>query len=214
MDASEKNIRVIIVDDYDIVRKGLKVLLEKFDDIEILADVGSGKDAYELCRKSCPDVVLMDIKLPDMDGVVTTNLICQTCPNTAVIALTSFINEDIIQDMLKAGAISYLMKDITGDELVNAIQRAVKGETTLAQPATEMLIHATVKPPSIGYDLTKREKDVLALMVEGLHNWEIAEQLDISDSTAKNHVSNILSKLHTKSRTGAVAIAIEHQLLD
>ncbi len=207
-------IRVLIADDHKMVRKGLVVLLEDFENIEIVGDVGDGELAYNRCREMCPDVVLMDMLMPRMGGIEATKLIREACPDTQVIALTSFNDEDSVQEMLHAGAISYLMKDISGDDLSRAIHRAYIGETTLAPAAAQVLIQATVRPPSLGHDLTDREFDVLALMIKGLNNREIGEKLVISSSTVKNHVSSILSKLETTSRTHAVALAVEHKLIE
>ncbi len=206
-------IRVVIADDHSMVRKGLKVLLEEFDDIEVVADASDGEYALNICRKDCPDVVLMDLIMPRMDGVVATQKIREACPQTQVVALTSFSDEEHIQAVLQAGAIGYLMKDISGDELAGAIRRAYLGESTLSPKAAQVLIQATTRPPSLGHDLTERERDVLALMVEGLNNREIGQQLVISSSTVKNHVSSILSKMGTTSRTQAVALAVEYKIL-
>jgi NarL family two-component system response regulator LiaR len=159
-------------------------------------------------------VVLMDMIMPRMDGITATEHIRQACPDTGVIALTSFSDEENVQAALKAGAIGYLMKNISGDELANAIRRAAAGESTLAPEAAQVLIRATVRPPALGHDLTDREREVLALMIEGLNNREIGEQLVISSSTVKNHVSSILGKLGTTSRTQAVALAVEHHIVN
>lgn len=203
----------MIVDDYNMIRQGLVVLLKDFDDLEVVADVADGEMAYDQCREDCPDVILMDIKMPRMDGIEATRLIREACPKTQVIILTSLSDEAHIQEVLQAGAIGYLIKNITADELAKAIRRAHQGESTLAPAATQALIHATVGPPSLGHDLTDREREVLALLIEGLSNREIGEKLVISSSTVKNHVSSILSKLEATSRTHAAALAVEHQLL-
>lgn len=213
MTAESRRIRVLIADDHNMVRKGLVVLLEGFDDIEIAGDVDDGELAYNRCRETCPDVVLMDMIMPRLNGIEATKLIREACPDTQVIALTSFNDENSVQEMLQAGAIGYLLKDISGDELAEAIRRAHKGETTLAPAAAQMLIQATVRPPPLGHDLTEREREVLTLMIEGLSNREIGERLVISSSTVKNHVSSILGKLQTTSRTHAVALAVEHNLV-
>lgn len=207
-------IRVIIVDDHSMVRKGLAVLLEEFDDLEVVAEASDGEYAVDICRDECPDVVLMDMIMPRMNGITATQKIREACPNTQVVALTSFSDEEHVQAALKAGVMGYIMKDVSGDELANAIRRAHEGESTLSPEATQVLIKATTRPPSIGHDLTEREREVLALMIEGLNNREIGEQLIISSSTVKNHVSSILSKMDTTSRTQAVALAVEHKILD
>jgi NarL family two-component system response regulator LiaR len=207
-------IRIVIVDDHNMVRKGLCVLLEDFDDMQVIAEAGDGEAGVDVCRRECPDVVLMDMIMPRMDGVTATEHIREACPETEIIALTSFDTEDNVRKALKAGAIGYLMKNVSGDELANAIRRAHEGQSTLAPAAAQVLISATTRPPAIGHDLTAREREVLALMIEGLNNREIGEQLVISSSTVKNHVSSILGKLNTTSRTQAVALAVEHKILE
>jgi two-component system, NarL family, response regulator LiaR len=207
-------VKVMIVDDHNMVRKGLVVLLEDFEDLEVIAEAGDGEYAVSLCHKACPDVVLMDMIMPRMDGISATRAIREVCTDTQVIALTSFSDEEHVQAVLRAGAIGYLMKDVSGDELANAIRRAHAGESTLSPEAAQILIRATTRPPDIGHDLTERERDVLVLMIEGLSNREIGERLVISSSTVKNHVSSILSKLGTTSRTQAVALAVEHRIVE
>lgn len=212
MTPSQK-IKVLIIDDHEIVRQGLQVSLENFTDFEIMGDTGDARNAVELCLKYQPDVVLMDIVMPLMDGVTATKMIREKCPGTQVIALTSFDSDDNVQQALQAGAISYLMKNVSVEELVNAVRNAFEGKATLAPEAAQVLIRSATRPPALGHDLTQRERDVLALMIEGLNNREIAERLVISSSTVKNHVSNILDKLGTISRTQAVALAVEHKML-
>lgn len=207
-------IRVLIVDDHNMVRKGLMTLLEEFDDLELVGEASDGEIALNTCREVCPDVVLMDMMMPRMDGVTAIEKIRKVCPQTQMIALTSFSDETNVQAALKAGAIGYLMKNVSGDELANAIRRAHAGQSTLAPEAAQILIKATTRPPAPGHDLTERELEVLALMIEGLNNREIGERLIISSSTVKNHVSSILSKLGTTSRTQAVALAVEHKIID
>jgi len=207
-------IRVFIADDHNMVRKGLVTILEEFDDVVVVGEAGDGELAYNSCRELCPDVVLMDMLMPRMDGVTAMGKIRAACPNTQVIALTSFSDEANVQAALKAGAIGYLMKNISGDELVNAIRRAYAGQSTLAPEAAQILITATTRPPTVGFDLTERELEVLALMKEGLNNPQIGDRLVISVSTVKNHVSNILSKLGTTSRTQAVVLAVEQKILE
>lgn len=206
-------IRVLIVDDHNMVRKGLRTLLEEFDDVEVIAEAADGEMAIDLARAQCPDVVLMDMVMPRMNGVDATVNIRRHCPNTQIVALTSFSDEDNVQAALKAGVVGYLMKNVSGDELASAIRRAHAGQSTLAPEAAQVLIRATTRPPALGHDLTERELEVLALMIEGLNSREIGEQLVISSSTVKNHVSSILAKLGTTSRTQAVALAVEHRIV-
>jgi NarL family two-component system response regulator LiaR len=206
-------IRVLVVDDHNMVRKGLIILLENFDDFEVVGDAGDGQTGVMLAQRYKPDIVLMDMSMPGMDGVNATQLIRESCPDTQVIALTSFSDDATIQNALKAGAISYLMKNVSVDELAQAVRKAYQGKSTLAPEATQALISATRRPPEIGHDLSEREREVLAWLVEGLNNREIAERLMISNSTVKNHLSNIFSKMGTTSRTQAVALAVEHKIV-
>ncbi len=207
-------IQVLITDDHDMVRRGLIVLLEGYEDMEVIGAVGDGNLAVDFCKRNCPDVVLMDLNMPRMDGVAATKSIREICPQTQILMLTSFSEEDRVQAALNAGAVGYLMKNVSGDELANSIRKAYIGQTSLSPEATTALISASKRPPALGHDLTEREKEVLKLMIGGLNNREIAEELVISSSTVKNHVSNILSKLKTSSRTQAVALAVETKLLN
>jgi NarL family two-component system response regulator LiaR len=209
-----KKIRVMLVDDHAVVRSGLATFLMVCDDMVLVGEVASGEKAIQLCPQVKPDVVLMDLVMSGMDGATATRLIRKTCPEIQVIVLTSFKEQELIQGALKAGAIGYLLKDVTADELANAIRAAYAGKPTLAPEAAQVLIEATRAPAEkIGFDLTGRELDVLALMIEGLNNNEIANRLVVSRSTAKFHVSSILSKLRASSRTEAVAIAIQNNLV-
>jgi NarL family two-component system response regulator LiaR len=210
---STNPVRLILVDDHDMVRKGLRVLLEQFDDLEIVGEARDGEAAIDLCRQLKPDVMLLDMIMPRMDGLTALPLLRQHCPETQVIALTSFGDSDTVQSAIKHGAISYLLKNVSGDELASAIRKAKQGQPVLSPEATQVLIRAATQPPAVGHDLTDREREVLALMTEGLNNRTIGERLFISSSTVKNHVSSILGKLGTISRTHAVAIAIEHGIV-
>ncbi|TVR22133.1 MAG: DNA-binding response regulator, partial [Anaerolineaceae bacterium] len=160
----------MIVDDHNMVRRGLAVLLEDYDDLIVIGEAHDGEIAVNACKRDAPDVVLMDMIMPRMDGISATHAIREACPQTQVIALTSFNDEDSVQNALKAGVVGYLMKNVSGDELADAIRRAHAGQSTLAPEAAQVLIHATTRPPTIGHDLTERERDVLALMIEGLSN--------------------------------------------
>jgi NarL family two-component system response regulator LiaR len=184
-----------------------------FNDLELVAEAGSGEEAVRLCSQQDVDVVLMDLVMPGMDGAEATRAIRKQCPEIQVIALTSFKEEDLIQGALQAGAISYLLKNVTADELAEAIRAAHAGRPTLAPEATAALIHAATRPSEPDYDLTPREKEVLTLMSQGLSNPEIAEKLVVSRSTVKFHVSSILSKLDVDGRTEAVALAIKEHLV-
>jgi NarL family two-component system response regulator LiaR len=209
-----KLIHVMLVDDHAVVRSGLSTFLMTCDDMELVGEASSGEHALSLCTKTKPDVVLMDLVLPGIDGATATRKIKEQCPEIQVIALTSFKEQELVQGALQAGAIGYLLKDVSAEELANAIRAAYAGKPTLAPEAAQALIRATRMPAEkIGFDLTDREKEVLALMAEGLNNNQIADRLVVSKSTAKFHVSSILSKLNAASRTEAVAIALNHKLV-
>jgi two-component system, NarL family, response regulator LiaR len=210
---NRSRIRVLIVDDHEDVRQGLRVSLENFTDFEIVGATGDARNVVELCLICQPDVVLMDIVMPLMDGVTAIKLLRDKRPDIRVIALTSFDSDENVQLALRAGAISYLMKNVSVEELAIAIRHAYEGKTFLSPEAIQSLIQAVTRLPTLGHDLTEGERQVLALMIEGLNNREIAQQLVISSSTVKNHVSNILDKLGTVSRTQAVALAVEHKML-
>jgi len=206
-------IRVMLVDDHTMVRRGLATFLKVFDDLELAGEAANGEDAIQLCAQIRPDVVLMDMVMPDMDGVTATHAIRQQFPEAQVIALTSFKDRELVQDALHAGAIGYLLKDVSADELAQAIRAAHAGRATLSSEAAQALVQAAAQPPTPGHDLTERERDVLALLVEGLNNTQIADNLVVSPSTIKSHVSHILAKLGVASRTEAAALAVRHRLV-
>jgi two-component system, NarL family, response regulator LiaR len=206
-------IRVMLVDDHLMVRRGLATFLKVFDDLELAGEAANGLAAVQLCAQLHPDVVLMDMVMPDMDGATATHLIRQQDPAVQVLALTSFKEEKLVQNALQAGAIGYLLKDVSADELAQAIRAAHAGRATLSPEAAQALVHAANQPPEPGHDLTEREGAVLALLVEGLNNTQIAGRLAVSPSTIKSHVSNILSKLGVASRSEAVALAVRNKLV-
>ena len=204
----------MLVDDHTMVRRGLAAFLQVFDDLELVGEAANGDEAVQLCARLLPDVVLMDLAMPDMDGVTATRIIRKRSPSVQVLALTSFTEEKLIQNALEAGAIGYLLKDVTADELAQAIRAAHSGRATLSPAAVQAMVHAATQPPALGHDLTERERAVLTLMVEGLNNTEIAAKLVVSPSTIKSHVSHILRKLDVAGRTEAVALAVRHRLVD
>ncbi|HLF88484.1 MAG TPA: response regulator transcription factor, partial [Anaerolineales bacterium] len=181
--------------------------------LELAGEAADGDEAIQLCAQVKPDVVLMDLVMPGMDGVAATHAIRQQFPEMQVLALTSFKEEERVQNVLQAGAIGYLLKDISADDLAEAIRAAHAGRATLASEAAQALVHAATQAPTPGFDLTERERVVLALLVEGLNNTQIAGKLYVSPSTIKSHVSNILSKLGVTSRTEAAALALRHGLV-
>jgi two-component system, NarL family, response regulator LiaR len=211
---SDNPIRVMIVDDHTMVRRGLATFLKVFDDLELVSEAANGAAALQLCARIQPDVVLMDMVMPVMDGATATEAIRQQFPTVQVLALTSFSEDDLIQRALQAGAIGYLFKDVSAEDLAQAIRAAHAGQSTLSPAALQVLLRTANQPSVPGDDLTAREREVLALMAEGLNNTEIAERLIVSPSTIKSHVSNILSKLAVTSRTEAVALAIRQRLVD
>jgi len=207
-------IRVMLVDDHAVVRSGLSAFLMAYDDLELVAEASGGERALELCQQEQPEVVLMDLMMPEMDGATATVKIKEKYPQIQVIALTSFKEKDLVESVLQAGAIGYLLKDVTADELANAIRSAAIGKPTLATEAAQILIQFTRKTAdNPGFNLTNREREVLILLTEGLNNKKIAEKLFVSESTAKFHVSSILSKLGVSSRTEAVALALQNELV-
>lgn len=206
-------IRIMLVDDHTMVRRGLGTFLKAFDDLQLAGEAESGAAAIQLCAEVTPDVVLMDMVMPDMDGAAATRAIRQQFPQVQVIALTSFKEGDLVKNALEAGAIGYLLKDVSADELVHAIRAAHAGRATLSPEAAQALVEIANQPPTPGLDLTERELEVLALMVEGLNNTQIAGRLTVSSSTVKSHVSNILSKLGVASRTEAVTLALRSRLI-
>jgi DNA-binding NarL/FixJ family response regulator len=206
-------IRVVIVDDHELVRGGLETILGLFADIELVGQADSGAAAVRLCAEAQPDVVLMDLVLPGgMDGAEATREVLRACPRAKVLALTSFSDPELIQRVLRAGALGCLLKNVSGKELAEAIRKAHAGTSTLAPEAADALVQAMASPFETRAGLTRRERDVLKLMVEGLTNAEIADRLVVSLSTVKTHVSSIIAKLGASTRTDAAAIAVREHL--
>ena len=209
-------IRVLVVDDHLVVRRGLATLLLAFSDLLLVGEAQNGAEALELCATAQPDVVLMDLLMPEMDGVTATQTIREHYPHIQVIVLTSMDEYDYVQRALVAGAEGYLLKSISADDLATAIRVALAGHPTPAPESFEDMTHTAhtsePAPPKPGADLTAREQEVLGQMTHGLTNTQIGAQLNISRATAKFHVSSILSKLGVASRTEAVAVAVQHHL--
>lgn len=211
---SEK-IKVMVVDDHQVVRQGFSTFLQAFDDLRPVGEAANGREALEMCRTLEPDVILMDMIMPEMNGIEAIKRILAEFPDMRIIALTSFNDDkELIQSALQAGAISYLFKDISIDELAETIRKAYAGQSVLAPEATKLLIQMTRKPSPQEFNLTPRELEVLELLSQGLNNNQIAQKLVLSRSTIKFHVSSILSKLSVSTRTEAVSIAHQHNLID
>lgn len=211
---SEEKIRVMVVDDHLVVREGLITLLETFPDFEIVGEASGGAQAIEIVGKLAPDVVLMDLVMPDIDGVAATRAIRQRHEEIQVLAVTSYKEIELVRGVLEAGAIGYLLKTVSAEELAEAIRAAHRGELTVAPEASQVVIEAMTAPAPPGRDLTDREGEVLALLVQGLSNNEIGEELGVSPHTVKNHLRSIYSKLGVTSRTAATTLAIKHGLVD
>ena len=210
--AEKQTIRVVIVDDHHMVRRGLASYLTVAEDIQLVGEASDGEEALAVCQTAVPDVVLMDLVMPRMGGVDAIRELKKRQPQVRVVALTSFQEKELVADVLREGAISYILKNVTGDELVNAIRAAQAGRPTLAPEVTQDFI-LSAREPQVGEDLTAREREVLTLMVEGLSNPDIAERLTVSRATARAHVSNILAKLGVSNRAEAVALALRKRLV-
>ncbi len=211
MEKAKESITVMIVDDHEMVRQGACSYLEAQPDISVVAQAGTGEEALKLAQEFIPDVVLMDLVMPGMDGVETTRRVKDISPRTQIVILTSFHQDEFIFPALQAGAISYLLKDVKAKELVEAIRRAARGEATLHPRIASRVIKTfrSLEPDAINpfTALTEREMEVLKLIAKGCSNDNIAKQLVISVGTVKGHVGNILSKLHLIDRTQAAAYA-------
>lgn len=206
-------IKVIVIDDHDMVRRGLAAYFKTYPDISLIAEAGDGQAGVRLCLEMEPDVVLMDLVMPGMGGIEATRQICDQKSDIKVIALTSFQDKRLVQEAIRAGAISFLLKNVDGDNLAGAIRSAYAGRGTLSPEITHSLVSTEIGS-NIGDDLTARELEVLTLMVAGLTNPEIAGRLTISRATASSHVSHILQKLDVSNRAEAIVLAVRNQLVD
>jgi two-component system, NarL family, response regulator LiaR len=206
-------IRLAIVDDHDLVRSGLKFFAQTVNDIVLVGEANNGAAAIKLCAEIHPDVVLMDLVMPETDGITAIRIIREVDPHVQIIALTSFTDQTMISEALQAGAIGYMLKNVTIDELTSAIRNAKAGKPIIAPEVFKMLVHHT---PSASeettFDLTRREKDILSLLIAGLTNEEIAANLTLGRSTVKTHLSHIFNKLGVTNRVEAVTLALQHHL--
>jgi NarL family two-component system response regulator LiaR len=209
-----ERIRVMIVDDHLMVRRGLATFLRAAPDLELVGEAASGAEAIRMCEQARPEVILMDLKLPDLDGIAATRAIRNAHPEIQVIAVTSSQEDALVSEALRAGAIGYLLKDVGVVGLGDAIRAARAGRSTLSPEATHALVRQATAPASPGDGLTQREREVLALMVKGISNSQIAERLVLSRSTVNFHVSNVLGKLGVASRTQAVSMALRQHLVE
>jgi DNA-binding NarL/FixJ family response regulator len=203
-------IRVLIADDHGMLRSGLEQLLGTFEDIDVVGSAAGGREAIALARETQPDVVLMDLSMPDLDGIAATRGVLEGSPDSQVVVLTSFADRERIVDALDAGAIGYLLKDADRDDLVRGIRDAAHGESPLSPKAARALITARHRRPSPETELTEREREVLVLIADGLPNKVIAARLEISEKTVKNHISRIFHTLGVTDRTQAALWAQRH----
>ena len=210
-------IRILIVDDHGIVRKGTRALLERIPDFAVVGEAGNGKGAVAQAKELQPDVILMDLMMPEMDGIKAIGLITASQPNSRILALTSFAADDKVFPAIKAGALGYMLKDADPEDLIQAIRQVHRGEPSLhpsiARKVLQELGRPQTAPPSPGPDpLTERELEVLQLVAQGLTNQQMAEQLTVAEVTIRTHISNILSKLHLANRVQATLYALREGL--
>lgn len=206
-------IRVLIVDDHEMVRRGLGLFLRGYDDLVLVGEAANGEEAIQLCAEVYPDVILMDIIMPEMSGIEASHIIRQKHPNIQIITLSSASDTNNVTAAVQAGANGYLLKNVSDDQLADAIRATHSGRRVLSPEATQALIHAATRPSAPNFHLSDREHEVLALMIEGLNNLEIAEKLFLSRSTVKYHVSGIFTKLGVTNRSEAIALALKNDLV-
>ena len=213
----EKKIKVLIVDDHIIVRQGLRTLLELMEDIEVAGEAPNGKIGVEMAAKIHPDVILMDLMMPEMDGITAIQKIFEQGPSTRIIALTSFLEDGNIIPAIRAGATSFLLKDVSPTELVETIRAAYRGEARLHPNVARKLMDQVATQPSshtaLNSDITDRELEVIRLVAKGMSNKEIANTLVISEKTVKSHISSLLSKLNLSDRTQLAIHALKNGLV-
>jgi NarL family two-component system response regulator LiaR len=208
-------IRVLVVDDHVVVRRGIRALLATVDAVEVVGEAQDGQEALEKIEALCPDVILLDLLMPRMDGIETTRRAIEDDPEARILVLTSFAADDKVFPAIKAGALGYLLKDTGPDELVRAIHRVHRGESSLSPAIARKVLQELSRPasrPLTAEPLTEREVEVLQVVAKGKSNQEIAAELMISEATVRTHVSNILGKLHLASRTQAALYALREGL--
>lgn len=211
--SSQQKIRVIIVDDHNMLRQGFAVYIHDFDDLELVGEATNGAEAIQLCREVKPDVVLMDLVMPVMDGVTAIPLILRENPGIQIVALSGFARDkDLIRSAMLAGATGFLLKNVDARHLAEAIRATQIGKRILSPEVVETLLDSMLNVPlAQKYSLTQREEEVLGLLTKGLSNADIAERLDVSKFTVKNHISHILTKMNVSSRTEAVSLALQQK---
>jgi two-component system, NarL family, response regulator LiaR len=206
------HIRVILIDDHIYIHEAVSAVLELVDDIELVAQGSNGLEAVQLCEQFAPDLVLMDIVMPRMNGIEATKQILSKHPQIRILALSSFQDRDSVRAMLESGAIGYVLKDGSSNDLEDSIRTAYKGKSVLSPEITDILL----RPPSSstnGYGLTVREMEILRLMAKGMNNHEIAAALTVSYSTVRFHITHITSKMGVKSRAEATALAVREGII-
>lgn len=212
---TKKHIKVLVVDDQNIVRKGVRALLEQVDDIDVIGEASNGEEAVAEAKRLTPDVILMDLMMPKMDGITAIQKIQASQLPARIIALTSFVTEDKVFPAIKAGAMGYLLKDSEPEELITAIRKVNRGEPSLHPIVAKMVLEELVQPvkqPLTPEPLTQREVDIIRLVAQGLSNRQIAEQLVIGEATVRTHVGNVLNKLHLANRVQATLYALREGL--
>ena len=210
----QRTIHVVLVDDHPMIRSGIRLILSGTDDIVVVGEASNGAEAIQLVGELQPNVVLMDVMMPELDGISATKQLLQRYPRLHVLALTSFSEGDVVMRALQVGACGCLLKSVEGHELAAAIRAADAGRVVLSEETTQALVRSVSEPAKPGGDLSEREREVLATLVEGDSNDQIAEKLYISRNTVRHHVHNILIKLGAVNRTEAVALALQHNLVE
>ena len=206
-------IRIMSVDDHEIMRNGIQFVLLAFDDLELVAQAHNGEEAIRLCASARPDVILMDLRMPKMDGIATTQVLKQRFPDVNIIVLTSFHDTDLVKQAMRAGAVGYVLKDASKEELADAIRSAKIGRIVLSPKAARDLAQVEEGASKLENELTEREQEILILVAQGLSNNEIAGQLYRSPHTIRHHISQILSKSGASNRAEAATVAIQRGLI-
>lgn len=204
--------KILLVDDHEMVRLGLKSYLDLQEDVEVVAESSNGREGVELALELRPDVIIMDIVMPEMNGIEATMAILETWPEAKILILTSYLDNEKIYPVLDAGAKGYMLKTSSADEILHAVRKVARGEVAIETEVNKKVQHHR-NHVELHDDLTARERDILGLLAKGYENQRIADELFISLKTVKTHVSNILSKLEVSDRTQAVVYAFQHHLV-